>query len=161
MENATSLDLNVVKKMIQSFEKKLTKNRELRIKFDKKPEKFLDSECELFGELQSLHYLTCSSQFFKELVDLHLISYLLELLAHENNDISSVALELLFETIDPETVIDVRPLTAMTNHLINMNLYELTIDFITRLDTSDSESVNQLKMALCIVYSNVQLCWKL
>ncbi|VVC95441.1 unnamed protein product [Leptidea sinapis] len=48
------LDDTAVKKLVLNFEKKVLKNREMRIKFPDQPEKFLDSEVDLYEALQDL-----------------------------------------------------------------------------------------------------------
>ncbi|KAF1743145.1 hypothetical protein MXB_1907, partial [Myxobolus squamalis] len=154
------LDLNEIKKIVISFEKKMSKNRELRIKFLDQPEKFIDSECELFEELQSLHTVTCSPHFFSHLIEFKLMSNLLELLCHDNNDIRAVTLELIFETIDPETVLEIDYLTLMTDYLVDFNsyvklrqnFYELTISYLTSLELVDSESNSQITVGLSIYF---------
>lgn len=46
------LDETAVKKLVLNFEKKALKNREMRIKFPDQPEKFMESEIDLFEALQ-------------------------------------------------------------------------------------------------------------
>ena len=55
-EDAT-LDETAVKKLILTFEKRLLKNRELRVKFPEEPAKFMDSEIELHDSVQQLRAL--------------------------------------------------------------------------------------------------------
>ncbi|GBP31254.1 Beta-catenin-like protein 1 [Eumeta japonica] len=48
------LDETAVKKLVLNFEKKVLKNREMRIKFPDQPEKFMESEIDLHETLQEL-----------------------------------------------------------------------------------------------------------
>ena len=51
---AEELDDTNARKILSLFEKRLRKNQELRIKFAKKPEKFMKSEVELHDMIQDI-----------------------------------------------------------------------------------------------------------
>lgn len=122
------LDETAVKKLVLNFEKKALKNREMRIKFPDQPEKFMESEIDLFEALQvnilllQNHYATTLEwslfisfaglitlvKLFQELsavatvpdqypllVELKCINSLLELLSHDNTDVSTKVVNLL------------------------------------------------------------------
>ena len=50
--DAEALDEGKLKRMVLAFEKRTTKNQELRIKFPDEPTKFLNSEIELHDAIQ-------------------------------------------------------------------------------------------------------------
>ena len=50
--NAEALDETKLKRLVLAFEKRATKNQELRIKFPDEPTKFLSSEVELHDTIQ-------------------------------------------------------------------------------------------------------------
>ena len=102
-----------MKKMLVSFEKKVKKNQEMRIKYSDNPQKyvnesnqnyttninfgaiqiivsfqrFLDSELDLHDEIQKLHVITTAPELYEVLVQQNVIQTILGLLSHENSDI--------------------------------------------------------------------------
>ncbi|XP_059049424.1 beta-catenin-like protein 1 [Achroia grisella] len=94
------LDDTAVKKLVLNFEKKALKNREMRIKFPDQPEKFMDSEIDLHEALQDLSAVATVPDQYPLLVELKCINSLLELLSHDNTDISTKVVNLLQELTD-------------------------------------------------------------
>ncbi|XP_053600988.1 beta-catenin-like protein 1 isoform X2 [Plodia interpunctella] len=94
------LDETAVKKLVLNFEKKALKNREMRIKFPDQPEKFMDSEIDLHEALQELSAVATVPDQYPLLVELKCINSLLELLSHDNTDISTKVVHLLQEFTD-------------------------------------------------------------
>ncbi|KAF9799342.1 hypothetical protein SFRURICE_000850 [Spodoptera frugiperda] len=99
VENETTegdvLDETAVKKLVLNFEKKTLRNREMRIKFPDQPEKFMDSEIDLYEALQELSAVATVPDQYPLLVDLKCINSLLELLSHDNTDVSTKVVHLL------------------------------------------------------------------
>ncbi|CAH0722673.1 unnamed protein product, partial [Brenthis ino] len=94
------LDDTAVKKLVLNFEKKALKNREMRIKFPDQPEKFMESEIDLYEALQDLSAVATVPDQYPLLVDLKCINSLLELLSHDNTDVSTKVVNLLQELTD-------------------------------------------------------------
>ncbi|CAH0600301.1 unnamed protein product [Chrysodeixis includens] len=94
------LDDTAVKKLVLNFEKKTLKNREMRIKFPDQPEKFMDSEIDLHEALQDLSAVATVPDQYPLLVSLKCVNSLLELLSHDNTDISTKVVHLLQELTD-------------------------------------------------------------
>jgi beta-catenin-like protein 1 len=69
---------------LNQFEKKFTKNQEMRIKFPESPEKFMDSEIELNDMLQEMHVISTRPDFYPQVIETNTFQYLLSLLNHEN-----------------------------------------------------------------------------
>ena len=99
------------------------RNQEMRVKFPELPEKFMESELELNEELQTLHVIATTPEFYPILSEVsHVISHvisstlspsalqlnavqtLLGLLSHDNSDIALAVVDLLQELTDVETV---------------------------------------------------------
>ncbi|CAH1780152.1 unnamed protein product [Owenia fusiformis] len=99
-----SLDDTSVKRMILNFEKRVFKNQELRIKYPDLPEKFMESEIELNDMIQEMHVIATMPDMYQILVDLNAVQSLLQLLGHENTDISIAVVDLLKELTDVETL---------------------------------------------------------
>lgn len=60
----------------------------MRIKFPDSPEKFMESEVELHEILQEMRVLATAPDFYPLLVKLRVIPSVLELLSHDNTDVT-------------------------------------------------------------------------
>ncbi len=94
------MDAVVVKRMLLSFEKKVLKNQEMRVKFPDMPEKFMESEIELNEELQRLHVIATVPEHYPILAETNTLQTMLGLISHDNSDISITAIDLLQELTD-------------------------------------------------------------
>lgn len=94
------LDEAGLKKMILLFEKRNLRNQEMRIKFPDNPEKFMASEIDLHSMISELKVVATVPDLYEVLVGLHAIPSLLELLSHQNTDISVAIVDLLQELTD-------------------------------------------------------------
>ncbi|KAG6452579.1 hypothetical protein O3G_MSEX007735 [Manduca sexta] len=72
----------------------------MRIKFPDQPEKFMDSEIDLHDALQDLSAVATVPDQYPLLVELKCVNSLLELLSHDNTDISTKVVQLLQELTD-------------------------------------------------------------
>ena len=93
---------NSLKRLILHVEKQINSNMALRMKFADQPERFLDSELELYQSLKGLHAVAASPELYPVFVKTKCVPSLLGLLAHENADIANDALELLQEMASAE-----------------------------------------------------------
>ena len=103
MESIT-LDEAGVKKILLAFEKKTTKNQELRIKFPDQPEKFMESEMELHDAVQEMLHIATVPNLYPILVELNCVPSMLGLLSHDNTDIAVGVVNLLQELTDVDTL---------------------------------------------------------
>ena len=99
-----TFDAGAVKRMLLSFEKKVLKNQEMRIKFPDLPEKFMESELELNEEIQKLHVVATVPEHYPVLVETNAIQTLVGLLSHDNSDISIAVIDFLQELTDVDTL---------------------------------------------------------
>ena len=86
--------------MLLSFEKKVLKNQEMRVKFPDMPEKFMESELELNDEIQKLHVIATVPEYYPILMETNTLQTILGLLSHDNSDISIAVIDLLQELTD-------------------------------------------------------------
>lgn len=100
------MDAGAVKRMLLSFEKKVLKNQEMRVKFPDMPEKFMESELELNDEIQKLHVIATVPEYYPILMETNAIQTILGLLSHDNSDISIAVLDLLQELTDEGAMTD-------------------------------------------------------
>jgi len=94
------LDAGAVKRMLLSFEKKVLRNQEMRVKFPDMPEKFMESELELNEEIQRLHVIATVPEYYPILGETNTLQTMLGLISHDNSDISITTIDLLQELTD-------------------------------------------------------------
>lgn len=94
------LDAGAIKRILLSFEKKVSKNQEMRVKFPDMPEKFMESELELNDEIQKLHVVATVPEYYPVLTETNVLQTILGLLSHDNSDISIAVIDLLQELTD-------------------------------------------------------------
>ena len=103
-ETGEVLDVGTVKRMLLSFEKKVLKNQEMRIKFPDLPEKFMESELELNDEIQKMNVVATVPEHYPILIEMNVIQTLVGLLSHDNSDVTIAVIDLLQELTDVDTV---------------------------------------------------------
>ncbi|KAF9907877.1 hypothetical protein BX616_000306 [Lobosporangium transversale] len=148
-------DLSSVRKMILKFEKAISKNQEMRVKYPDDPTKFMESETDLDEEIKRLMAMTQAPHYYPVLIELGTTSSILSLLSHENPDISIDTIELLKELTDEE-VLNVeqeqdqeedegeRGMKLFVDHLVDQGLLDLLVQNLNRLDeeeTNDRQGV--------------------
>lgn len=90
-----ALDLKTLKKLVLSFERRLSANLEARLKYPDHPDKFADSELDLHDELQKLKVLAGGPELYPDLVALNAVPSILGLLTHDNVDVAIDVVSLL------------------------------------------------------------------
>jgi beta-catenin-like protein 1 len=96
------LDEAGVKRMLVAFEKKLSKNAQMRVDFAGTPEKYMDSEIELDDEIKRLEVIATVPHLYPVLLKANTTESLIGLLAHDNSDIALEVIHLIKEMTDPE-----------------------------------------------------------
>lgn len=146
------LDEAGLKKMLLLFEKRVFKNQEMRIKFSEQPEKFMDSEVELNEILQQLHAVATVPDLYPLLVELNGITSLLELLAHENTDISVVVVDLLQELTDVDILHEsLDGADVLIEALRKQQACALLVQNLDRLDETSKEDSEGVHNTLAII----------
>lgn len=148
--DVVTLNVVTVKHMLASLERKINRNLELRMKFPGEPAKFVESELDLDEELKKLHVLATAPELYPELVKHDSIVSLLQLLAHENSDISLGVLNLLLELTEIDTVAETSGTLALVNGLEAQSAFELLVDNLRRLDESVEEEAEGVHTTLHI-----------
>ncbi|XP_034238737.1 beta-catenin-like protein 1 [Thrips palmi] len=149
------LDEAAMKRMILQFEKKALKNQEMRIKFPEMPEKFMESEVELNDCIVELHALATVPDLYPLMVELNAIPSLLELLSHENTDISVAVVDLLQELTDVDILHESKDgADALMEALISQQICPLLVANLERLDDSVKEESDGIHNTLA-VFENI------
>ncbi|KAF2346728.1 Beta-catenin-like protein 1 N-terminal, partial [Trinorchestia longiramus] len=127
-----------LKKLILSFDKKMLKNQELRIKFPDDPRKFMESELELHDAIEELHALSVAPQLYPSLIPLAVPHSLLSLVGHENTDIAAAVLDLLQEMTTLEGVEvsedEEEGLEMLVEGLVSEDVVAILVQNLHRLD---------------------------
>ncbi|KAI0215313.1 Beta-catenin-like protein 1 [Lamellibrachia satsuma] len=147
-----------LKKMILQFEKRVYKNQEMRIKFPDLPEKFMESELELNDIIQEMHVIATVPDLYYVLVDLNAVQSILQLLNHENTDISIATVDLLQEMTDVDTLTESEDGTnVLIDALLEGQLIAQLVENMERLDESVREESEGVHNTLSIVENLTEL----
>jgi beta-catenin-like protein 1 len=147
-----TLDANSLKRLILHVEKQINSNMALRMKYADQPERFLDSELELYQALKGLHAVAASPELYPVFVKTKCVPSLLGLLAHENADIANDALELLQEMASAE---DATPedLLVLVDALLEHGAAAMLADNLTRLNDADDDEAQAAHSTLSVFES--------
>ncbi|MCJ1240827.1 hypothetical protein MMC14_008831 [Varicellaria rhodocarpa] len=127
------------RRLALNFEKKISKNAELRAKFEGDPEKFMGSEADLDADIKALSILSEHSNFYQEFAQLGCVSSLVSLLAHENTDIAIDAIEIISELTDEDVEAEQSQWDALVDAMLDADLLDLLSQNMTRFN-EDLES---------------------
>ncbi|XP_078336676.1 beta-catenin-like protein 1 [Crassostrea virginica] len=150
--SAETLDETSLKKMLLNFEKKVYKNQEQRIKYPDLPEKFMESELELNDIIQEMHVIATVPDLYHILVDLNTVQSLLQLLSHENTDISIAVVDLIQEMTDVDTLNENdEAATAFTDVMVDGQIVAILVQNMERLDENNKEESDGVHNTLAII----------
>lgn len=137
--------------MILIFEKRVLKNQEMRIKFPEQPEKFMDSEVDLHAAIQEFHAIATVPDLYPLFVELHAVSSLLELLSHQNTDISVAVVDLIQEMTDVDILHEsVDGADILIEALRKQQACALLVQNLDRLDETVKEEADGVFNTLSI-----------
>jgi len=129
-------DVAWLRKFALSFEKKISKNAELRAKFEDDPTKFMASEADLDDAIKELSILSSHSELYGEFAKLGCVASLVGLLAHENADIAIDAIHILNELTDDDVKARKEQWDVLVNTALDADLLDLLAQNLERLDES-------------------------
>eukprot|EP00112_Aurelia_sp_Birch-Aquarium-sp1_P009539 Seg2087.1 transcript_id=Seg2087.1/GoldUCD/mRNA.D3Y31 product="Beta-catenin-like protein 1" protein_id=Seg2087.1/GoldUCD/D3Y31 len=151
-EEGEIIDASYVKRTILSFEKKVTKNSEMRIKFPDHPEKFMESELDLHDEVQRLHILATVPEHYPIIAKLHATNTLLGLITHENSDISIAAVDLLQEMTDVDILVEGdEGANDFVDALLESQVIAVLVQNLERLDEKQKEEADGVHNSLAVI----------
>lgn len=146
------LDETGLKKLILLFEKRNLKNQEMRMKFPDNPEKFMESELDLHSVLQSLKAVATVPDLYPILVELHAVPSLLELLSHQNTDISVAIVDLIQELTDVDILHEsIDGADILIDSLRKQQICALLVQNLERLNESVKEEADGVHNSLSII----------
>ncbi|KAI9825661.1 MAG: hypothetical protein M1832_001005 [Thelocarpon impressellum] len=133
------IDSAWVRRLALNFERRISKNAELRAKFPDEPQKFVGSEADLDADIKALSSLAEHPELYEEFVKLGCVESLVGLLSHENTDIAIDAIEIISELTDEDVEAEQAQWDALVNAMLEADLLNLLIQNFSRLD-EESES---------------------
>ncbi|KAK1983132.1 Catenin-beta-like protein [Colletotrichum cereale] len=145
------IDAGWVRKTALNFEKRITKNAELRAKFADDPQKFIESEADLDTAIKDLSILAEHPDLYPQFVKLGCVASLVGLLAHENTDIAIDAIEIIGELIDEDVSAADEDWDSLVDALLDADLIGLLVSNFSRLNESDESDRSGVYHALGVV----------
>ncbi|GFN91352.1 beta-catenin-like protein 1 [Plakobranchus ocellatus] len=150
--DAELMDETSFKKMLLQFEKRVYKNQENRIKFPDLPEKFLESEIELNEIIHEMHVMATVPEYYQILVDLRCVQSLLQLVAHDNTDISIAVIDLIQELTDPDILSENEDTASvLVDALLDGQVVAVLVNNLDRLDENIKEEFEGVHNSLAII----------
>ncbi|MCJ1339481.1 hypothetical protein MMC09_004771 [Bachmanniomyces sp. S44760] len=130
------IDAAWVRRLALNFEKRISKNAELRAKYDGDPQKFMGSEADLDADIKGLSILSEHPALYQEFAKLGCVASLVSLLSHENTDIAIDAIEIIEELTDEDVSAEQDQWDAIVDAMLEVDLLDLLFQNISRLDES-------------------------
>ncbi|KAH8692368.1 DUF1716 domain protein [Talaromyces proteolyticus] len=134
---AEKIDTTWVRRLALNFEKRISKNAELRAKFENDPEKFMASEADLDTDIKAVSILSEHPELYGEFSKLGCVASLVSLLSHENTDIAIDAIQTISELIDEDVQAEQEQWDVLVNAMLDADIIELLAQNLSRLDESN------------------------
>ncbi|KAJ0343430.1 hypothetical protein COL922a_000162 [Colletotrichum nupharicola] len=145
------IDAAWVRKAALNFEKRITKNAELRAKFANEPQKFIESEADLDAAIKDLSILAEHPDLYPQFVKLGCVDSLAGLLTHENTDIAIDAVEIIGELTDEDVSASDDDWDMLVDALLKADLVSLLVSNFSRLNEDDESDRSGVYYALGVL----------
>ncbi|CAI0650232.1 Beta-catenin-like protein 1-like protein [Colletotrichum fructicola] len=145
------IDAAWVRKAALNFEKRITKNAELRAKFANEPQKFIESEADLDAAIKDLSILAEHPDLYPQFVKLGCVDSLAGLLTHENTDIAIDAVEIIGELTDEDVYASDDDWDMLVDALLKADLVSLLVSNFSRLNEDDESDRSGVYHALGVL----------
>jgi beta-catenin-like protein 1 len=130
------IDSSWLRKLALNFEKRISKNAELRAKYEDDPQKFMGSEADLDADIKALSILSEHPELYEEFAKLGCVNSLVSLLAHENTDIAIDAIEMISELTDEDVQASSAQWDVLVDTMLDADLLDLLVSNFSRFDES-------------------------
>ncbi|KAK1526256.1 uncharacterized protein CCOS01_08674 [Colletotrichum costaricense] len=147
------IDAGWVRKTALNFEKRITRNAELRARFADEPHKFIESEADLDAAIKDLSILSEHPELYPQFAKLGCVESLVGLLAHDNTDIAIDAVEIIGELIDEDVNAADQDWDTLVDGLLTADLIGLLVSNFSRLNEEDESDRGGIYHALGVVES--------
>eukprot|EP00823_Brevimastigomonas_motovehiculus_P003923 TRINITY_DN2495_c1_g1_i1.p1 TRINITY_DN2495_c1_g1~~TRINITY_DN2495_c1_g1_i1.p1 ORF type:complete len:675 (-),score=231.53 TRINITY_DN2495_c1_g1_i1:165-2189(-) len=131
------MDVVTLRQLIARFEKALSTNVEMRVKYSDQPDKFLDSELQLHEAVTALQPLAALPELFPEFVKVKAVPSFVSLLSHENTDIAASVVDFFKEMVElTEDATDEKKacVTLLVDAMVSANAISALVNNMDRLD---------------------------
>lgn len=145
------IDSAWLRRLANTFERKVNKNSELRAKFEMQPEKFMESEADLDAEIKSWSLLGEHPELYPEFAKSSSVSHLVGLLAHENTDIAIGAIEIISELLDEDVEAEQEQVDVVVAALLEADLLDLLMSNLGRLDEENESDRSGVYYSLSVM----------
>lgn len=140
-----------LRKTALNFEKRITKNAELRAKFADDPRKFIESEADLDVAIKDLSIMAEHPELYSQFVKLGCVDSLVGLLAHDNTDIAIAAVEVVGELTDEDVYVPDEDWDLLADALLKADLVSLLVSNFSRLNEDDESDRSGVYHALGVI----------
>jgi beta-catenin-like protein 1 len=138
---------------LNNLEHHYNKNKELRKKYNNKPELYADSEADLHEEIKVLQRIAAYPDLITILIENKGIELLITLLEHENNDITADAVIVIDEITDGDFLQELEFPKEFLELFISNNIFELLTNIIQKLNEKNKDEL-QLISDILSVFEN-------
>lgn len=145
------IDAAWLRKLALNFEKRISKNAELRAKFEGDPQKFMGSEADLDADIKALSILTEHPELYGEFAKLGCVASLVSLLAHENTDIAIDAIEIVSELTDEDVEAEQEQWDQIVDAMIEADLLDLLVSNFGRFNEANESDRSGVYHALSVL----------
>lgn len=133
------IDASWLRKTALAFERKISKNAEMRARFAEQPERFMASEADLDEGVKGLGILSEHGGLYSEFVEMGCVGSLVGLLSHENTDIAISAVGLLGELTGEDGEVEDADWKALVSAMVEGGVVGLLVQNLGRLDEEREE----------------------
>jgi beta-catenin-like protein 1 len=145
------IDSAWVRKLALNFEKRISKNAELRAKFEGDPQKFMASEADLDADVKALSILSEHPELYGEFAKMGCVNSLVSLLAHENTDIAIDTIEIISELTDEDVEAEAEQWNIIVDAMIEADLLDLLVSNFSRFDEAIESDRSGVYHALSVL----------
>ncbi|KAK7415071.1 hypothetical protein QQZ08_012447 [Neonectria magnoliae] len=145
------IDAAWLRKTALNFEKRITKNAELRAKFEDDPQKFIGSEGDLDADIKGLSLLSQHPELYSDFVKTGCVTSLVGLLAHENTDIAIDAIEIMGELTDEDVSADEAQWNSLVDAMMDSDVLSLLVSNFSRLNEEEESDRSGIYHALGVI----------
>ncbi|KAK7402497.1 hypothetical protein QQX98_011741 [Neonectria punicea] len=145
------IDAAWLRKTALNFEKRITKNAELRAKFEDDPQKFIGSEGDLDADIKGLSLLSQHPELYPDFVKTGCVASLVGLLAHENTDIAIDAIEIMGELTDEDVSADEAQWNSLVDAMMDSDVLSLMVSNFSRLNEEEESDRSGIYHALGVI----------
>jgi beta-catenin-like protein 1 len=146
-------DVSWIRKIGVNFEKKISRNSDMRAKYENDHSRFIASEADLDSAIKELSVLAEHPELYSEFVKLGCMASLVSLLAHENVDIAIDAIQIISELMDEDTEAPQKQWEELAEAAVDADLLPLLQQNLDRFDESQQEDRDGVYNALLLLES--------